>query len=58
MPEGPEVRREADAISRVLKGKKITEVYFGPEKLKRFKLKLTNKTVVKVTTLMKISWAT
>lgn len=50
MPEGPEVRREADAISRVLKGKKITEVYFGPEKLKRFKLKLTNKTVVKVTT--------
>ena len=50
MPEGPEVRREADAISRALTGKRITEVYFGPAQLKRFKRELTDQTVVKVTT--------
>ena len=50
MPEGPEVRREADAISRVLEGQRIAEVYFGPEKLKRFERKLKDKTVVMVTT--------
>ena len=50
MPEGPEVRREADAISRALKGRRITGVYFGPAQLKRFKRQLTDQTVVKVTT--------
>tara|TARA_B110000438_G_scaffold211169_1_gene203207 strand:+ start:159 stop:977 length:819 start_codon:yes stop_codon:yes gene_type:complete len=49
MPEGPEVRREADAISRVLKGKRITEVYFGPAQLKCFKRTVIDQTVVKVT---------
>lgn len=49
MPEGPEVRREADAISLVLKGEKVTEVYFGPAQLKRFKREITDQTVVRVT---------
>ena len=35
MPEGPEVRREADQIGEVLINRRLTEVFFGPTPLKR-----------------------
>ena len=50
MPEGPEVRREADAIGRVLTGKKITESFFEPAHLKHFAPRLVGQQVVEVTT--------
>jgi len=50
MPEGPEVRREADAIGRVLTGKKLTESFFEPVHLKRFARTLVGQQVVEVTT--------
>ena len=36
MPEGPEVRRAADALSGALAGARIEAVYFRPEQLKPF----------------------
>ena len=50
MPEGPEVRREADAIGRVLIGKKIAEIFVQPACLKRFARRLVGQQVVEVTT--------
>lgn len=35
MPEGPEIRREADAIAGVLVGQPLTDVFFEPARLKR-----------------------
>ena len=50
MPEGPEVRREADAIGRVLTGKKLAESFFEPAHLKPFARRLVGQEVVEVTT--------
>ena len=36
MPEGPEIRRAADRLSRVLHGHHLTNVYFFSEELKAF----------------------
>jgi endonuclease-8 len=36
MPEGPEVRREADRISRAIAGRQLEDVYFGLPRLRRF----------------------
>ena len=36
MPEGPEIRRAADRIASVLKGRALDEVWFGPPRLARF----------------------
>ena len=35
MPEGPEIRREADAIAGVLLGQPLREVYFEPARLRK-----------------------
>ena len=50
MPEGPEVRREADAIGRILTGKKLAESFFEPAHLKPFARRLVGQEVVEVTT--------
>ena len=50
MPEGPEVRREADAIGRVLTGKKLAETFFEPAHLEPFARRLVGQEVVEVTT--------
>ena len=50
MPEGPEVRREADQIGEVLINQRLTEVFFGPTPLKRHRKSLLNATVQSVTT--------
>ena len=36
MPEGPEIRRAADRLSRVLCGQLLIKVYFYSEELKAF----------------------
>ncbi len=50
MPEGPEVRREADRIEAAVRGKPLTEVFFGLPRLKRFEPALTGSTVTAVET--------
>ena len=36
MPEGPEIRRAADRLSRVLCGQLLINIYFYSEELKAF----------------------
>lgn len=50
MPEGPEVRREADMIGRALIGEKLSEVYLGLPSLKRHRQSLLGQRVHEVTT--------
>lgn len=50
MPEGPEIRRAADRIAKVLVGEHVAEVAFGLPKLKRFEKRLTGKKVTAVDT--------
>ncbi|MGA1456358.1 MAG: endonuclease VIII [Arenicellales bacterium] len=50
MPEGPEVRREADMIARAIQGHALTDVYFGLPRLKRHRKSLVGATITKVTT--------
>ncbi|MDH3547102.1 MAG: endonuclease VIII, partial [Gammaproteobacteria bacterium] len=50
MPEGPEIRRAADQIAKVLVGQHIAEVAFGLPNLKRFEERLTGKKVTAVDT--------
>jgi len=49
MPEGPEIRRAADAVSTAIKGRKTTKVEFGHSHLKPFEPRLTGLRVTKVT---------
>ncbi len=49
MPEGPEVRREADQIGAVLSGQQLQRVEFGLPKLKRFAATLQHSRVSEVT---------
>lgn len=50
MPEGPEVRREADMIARAIQGHALKDVYFGLPRLKRHRKSLVGATVTQVTT--------
>jgi len=50
MPEGPEIRRAADVIERVLKDQTIEKVQFGLSQLKKFQKHLVNHKVLCVET--------
>ncbi len=50
MPEGPEIRREADRIAAVLAGRRLASVHFGLPRLKRFGPTLTGCTVTAIET--------
>lgn len=50
MPEGPEIRREADRIARVLEGRRIHAVSFGLAALRRFEKRLCGAKVMHVET--------
>ncbi len=50
MPEGPEIRRAADQIERILVGQPIVDVEFGLPRLQRFRRKLEGRKVVAVET--------
>lgn len=49
MPEGPEIRRAADRLDRVLARQVVEEVYFGQPALKRFESSLAGARVEVVT---------
>lgn len=49
MPEGPEVRREADQIGAVLAGQRLAQVQFGLPRLERFAQVLRGQQVTSVT---------
>ncbi len=53
MPEGPEIRRAADQVAAVIKGKEVTELFFAFEHLKPFEQQLRGTTVVDVATFGK-----
>ena len=40
MPEGPEIRRAADAVAEALEGHPVSEIFFGLQELKRFESQL------------------
>ena len=50
MPEGPEIRRAADRLSRVLCGQLLINIYFYSEELKAFEKILEGSRVEAVTT--------
>lgn len=50
MPEGPEIRRAADAVARVLAGREIVEVRFGLPRLRRYRRVLEGAVVTAVDT--------
>jgi len=50
MPEGPEIRRAADRIARVLVGQEIVDVYIGLPGIRRFEPKLRGSTVTAIDT--------
>ncbi|MDR8391590.1 endonuclease VIII [Aliifodinibius sp. S!AR15-10] len=45
MPEGPEIWREADRLSEVLAGRKVSEIYFAFDELKEYEEILNNREV-------------
>ena len=50
MPEGPEIRRAADKVARVLVGRRVEHVGFGLSRLRRFEKRLAGSNVVAVDT--------
>ena len=48
MPEGPELKREADAMAKAAQGKVLREVYFFAPALKEWEAKLRGRRVLKV----------
>lgn len=50
MPEGPEIRREADSIEKAIAQQPITEVFFAFEHLKPYEQKLASDRVLQVQT--------
>jgi len=50
MPEGPEIRRAADKIARVLEGHEVESISFGLPRLKRYGSRLRGASVVEVET--------
>lgn len=53
MPEGPEIRRAADRVAKVLVGQPIVEACFGLQALKRFGRRIEGSRVTAVDTLGK-----
>jgi endonuclease-8 len=49
MPEGPEIKRAADQISKAIGDRPVTEIFFAFERLKPYESKLTGRKVVSVT---------
>jgi len=49
MPEGPEIRRAADAVNAAIGGRKTIEVRFGLEHLQQYESRLSNQLVTSVT---------
>ncbi|HKJ77025.1 MAG TPA: endonuclease VIII [Gammaproteobacteria bacterium] len=45
MPEGPEIRREADALAAALAGRPLTAVWFAFDRLKGYEAELAGRTV-------------
>lgn len=58
VPEGPEIRRAADQIEKVVLGQKATEVFFAFDRLKDYERDLAGRTVTAVETRGKamLSW--
>ena len=50
MPEGPEIRRAADKVARVLVGNTVEHVAFGLPRLRRFEKRLSGSAVTAVDT--------
>lgn len=50
MPEGPEVRREADRIAKVIAGRPLSQVYFGQPHMRKAANYLQDATVLSVHT--------
>jgi len=50
MPEGPEIRREADLIAKRLVGKVIQRIFFGLTRLEPYRTSLIGKTIIQVVT--------
>ena len=50
MPEGPEIRRAADKIEAVLRGRAVEKIEFGLKPLKKFSKPLTGSTVLSLET--------
>ena len=50
MPEGPEIRREADALAKVLRGQRLLGLYFEPDRLAHFREQLLDRQIVAVDT--------
>ncbi len=50
MPEGPEVRRQADRLAKTLVGKALTEVWFEPPRLKSWEAPLQTAGVAAIDT--------
>ena len=50
MPEGPEIRRAADRVAKVLVGRSVVDVTFGLPALKKFERRLAGHTVTGVDT--------
>lgn len=50
MPEGPEIKRAADRLAKVLVGKRLVQVNFGLERLETFEKELTNTRIKRMET--------
>ena len=50
MPEGPEIKRAADRISKALIGKEIIESNFYYERIREKEEKVKNKNIKEITT--------
>lgn len=48
MPEGPEIKREADKIAAAIAGKAVTEVFFAFPHLQQFNARLTGEQVTSI----------
>ncbi|MEM9189653.1 MAG: endonuclease VIII [Myxococcota bacterium] len=58
MPEGPEIRRAADRIEKVVRGHRATEVFFAFERLRPYAAELHGRTITRIETRGKamLSW--
>lgn len=50
MPEGPEIRRVADALEQQVSGRVIDSIFFGLEPLKKWQKRLTGAKIIKIET--------
>lgn len=50
MPEGPEIRRAADQVAKVLEGETVTTVKFGQPRLRHYAQQLRDQTVLRIET--------